>query len=42
MDAAAPLPPLAPTPPDWAGAAEYTRELGLNTLADKLAARASL
>ena len=39
MDAKAPLPPLAPTPPDWPRAAEHTRELGLNALAGKLAAR---
>ncbi len=39
MDAEAPLPPLAPTPPDWQGASEFARGLGLNTLADKLAAR---
>jgi DNA polymerase-1 len=41
MDAEAPLPPLAPTPPDWQRAAEHTRGLGLNTLADKLASRAA-
>ena len=40
MDADAPLPKLAPTPPTWARAAEHARGLGLNTLADKLAARA--
>jgi DNA polymerase-1 len=40
MDPDAPLPKLAPTPPTWARAAEHARELGLNTLADKLAARA--
>jgi DNA polymerase-1 len=40
MDASAPLPPLAPTPPDWSRAAEHARGLGLNGLADKLAARA--
>ena len=40
MDADAPLPKLGSTPPDWARAAEHARGLGLNTLADKLAARA--
>ncbi|MFZ1881776.1 MAG: 5'-3' exonuclease [Gaiellaceae bacterium] len=40
MDPEAPLPKLAPTPPTWANAAEHARDLGLNTLADKLAARA--
>jgi DNA polymerase-1 len=40
MDASAPLPPLAPTPPDWSRASEHARGLGLNGLADKLAARA--
>jgi DNA polymerase-1 len=40
MDATAPLPPLAPTPPDWPRAAEHARSLGLNGLADRLAARA--
>jgi DNA polymerase-1 len=42
MDREAPLPKLVPTPPTWAHAAEHVRGLGLNTLADKLAARASL
>jgi DNA polymerase I len=41
MDPDAPLPKLAPTPPTWARASEHARELGLNTLADKLAARAA-
>jgi hypothetical protein len=40
MDGDAPLPPLAPTPPDWARAAAYADELGLGGLATKLAARA--
>jgi DNA polymerase-1 len=40
MDAEAPLPPLVATPPDWSRAADHTRALGLNGLADKLAARA--
>ncbi len=39
MDASAPLPSLIPTPPDWLRAAEFARELGLSTLAEKLAAR---
>ena len=39
MDADAPLPPLMPTPPDWARAAAHAGELGLNGLATKLAAR---
>src|SRR5262249_34241867 len=29
MDAQAPLPPLEPTPPDWAAASAYADELGL-------------
>jgi DNA polymerase-1 len=41
MDAGAPLPKLAATPPDWAGAAEHARELGLNALAKRLAERAA-
>ena len=39
MDAAAPLPPLAPTPPDWARASATASELGLNALAKRLAER---
>jgi DNA polymerase I len=39
MDATAPLPPLGPTPPDWPRAADHARGLGLNGLADRLAAR---
>jgi hypothetical protein len=39
MDPQAPLPPLVATPPDWSRAAEHARALGLNGLADKLAAR---
>jgi DNA polymerase I len=39
MDAAAPLPKLAPTPPDWARAAEHARGLRLNAVADRLASR---
>jgi len=37
MDANAPLPPLAPTPPDWRRAAEHARRLGLGNLAERLA-----
>jgi DNA polymerase-1 len=40
MDGDAPLPPLVPTPPDWARAAAHAEELGLGGLATKLAARA--
>jgi DNA polymerase-1 len=40
MDASAPLPELAPAEPDWAGAAEKARELGLNALSRRLAERA--
>jgi DNA polymerase-1 len=36
MDASAPLPPLGPTPPDWARAAAHARELGLNAVAARL------
>jgi DNA polymerase-1 len=39
MDAAAPLPPLGPTPPDWARASATASELGLNALAKRLAER---
>ncbi len=39
MDAWAPLPKLAPTPPDWAGAAAHARELGLDGLAGRLLER---
>ena len=41
MDAEAPLPPLAPTPPDWARAAAWAAGLGLNALSTRLAARTS-
>ena len=40
MDPEAPLPKLAPTPPDWAGAAAHARELGLDGLANRLLERA--
>jgi DNA polymerase-1 len=36
MDAAAPLPTLGPTPPDWARAAKHAVELGLGNLAGRL------
>ena len=39
MDADAPLPPLAPTPPDWSRAAAHARELGLGTLEKRLLER---
>jgi 5'-3' exonuclease len=39
MDAAAPLPELAPTPPDWARAAAHARGLGLDSLANRLESR---
>ena len=39
MDADAPLPPLGPTPPDWARAAATATHLGLNGLAGRLAER---
>jgi DNA polymerase-1 len=40
MDSDAPLPKLAPTPPDWVRAAEHARELGLNALEKRLRERA--
>ena len=40
LDAKAPLPTLAPRPPDWAQAAEAARALGLGALAARLARRA--
>ena len=40
MDAEAPLPQLAPTPPDWARAAAHACELGLDGLAKRLLERA--
>jgi DNA polymerase-1 len=39
MDAQAPLPALSPQQPNWAGAEAAARELGLNALANRLAAR---
>ena len=39
MDAGAPLPALAATPPDWARAAEHARELGLGALEGRLRER---
>jgi DNA polymerase-1 len=39
MDAAAPLPALSATPPDWARAAEHARALGLNAVAARLDGR---
>jgi DNA polymerase I len=39
MDPKAPLPQLAPTPPDWARAAVHVRELGLEGLATRLESR---
>jgi DNA polymerase-1 len=39
MDAEAPLPPLEPTPPDWAQASAYAAELGLGALSQRLAER---
>ncbi len=40
MDDQAPLPKLAPTPPDWARAAAHAHELGLEGLAKRLLERA--
>jgi DNA polymerase I len=40
MDAEAPLPPLAATPPDWAGAARFADGIGLGALAGRLEERA--
>jgi DNA polymerase-1 len=39
MDAEAPLPPLRPTPPDWARAAAHASTLGLGALAGRLESR---
>jgi DNA polymerase I len=36
MDASAPLPPLAPQTPTWAGASTFFTELGLDTLARRV------
>jgi DNA polymerase-1 len=38
LDASAPLPPLKSQTPKWAEASAFVRELGLNALADRLAA----
>jgi DNA polymerase-1 len=40
LDASAPLPPLDDQKPDWPEASSYVRELGLNALADRVAALA--
>lgn len=40
MDAGAPLPLLGATPPDWARAEAFARELGVNGLARRIAERA--
>jgi 5'-3' exonuclease len=41
LDASAPLPPLDDQAPAWGNASSYVRELGLNALADRLAALAA-
>jgi DNA polymerase I len=41
LDASAPLPPLKDQTPTWAEASAFVRELGLNALADRIAALAS-
>ena len=38
LDASAPLPPLKNQTPKWAEASTFVRELGLNALADRVAA----
>ena len=40
MDASAPLPPLEPQTPTWHDGAKYAKELGLNSLAERLASLA--
>ena len=40
LDASAPLPPLDDQTPTWAEASSFVRELGLNALADRVAALA--
>jgi 5'-3' exonuclease len=40
LDASAPLPPLDDQAPSWAEASSFVRELGLNALADRVAALA--
>jgi DNA polymerase-1 len=41
LDPGAPLPPLDDQTPTWTSASEFARELGMNALADRLAALAS-
>jgi DNA polymerase-1 len=41
LDASAPLPPLADQTPNWAEASAFVRDLGLNALADRVAALAA-
>jgi DNA polymerase-1 len=41
LDASAPLPPLKDQTPKWAEASSFVRDLGLNALADRVAALAS-
>ena len=41
LDRGAPLPPLDDQTPDWTGASAYVRDLGMNALADRLAALAA-
>ncbi len=41
LDASAPLPPLGDQTPNWAGASSTLRTLGLNAVADRVAALAS-
>jgi DNA polymerase I len=40
MDASAPLPPLSPQSPTWAEASDFLRQLGLTTVATRLASLA--
>jgi DNA polymerase-1 len=41
LDASAPLPPLTDQTPNWAEASSFVRDLGLNALAERIAALAS-
>src|SRR5438309_2746458 len=41
LDASAPLPPLTDQTPNWAEASTFVRDLGLNALADRIAALAA-
>ena len=41
LDASAPLPPLPDQTPNWAEASSFVRDLGLNALADRVAALGS-